>query len=106
MSKPTLWLLRGLVLAWAGFWTWFAICDFVAEGTATEPIVGLAMLLIASATTIWRPRLGGWLLLAFGALTTWRFGNLQAFWIFCAPALVLGAFAVLGDRRAPTARPA
>lgn len=99
-----LWAFRGVLLSWAGFWTWFVVVDGISDGFATSwPYMLMFLGPIVGFTTItlkW-PRVGGALLFAgglFAAYAFWRMPWTVA--LFAGPPLVLGAIAMwVGWRR-------
>lgn len=99
-----LWLFRGVLVSWAGFWTWFVVVDSVSDGFAKSwpymlmflvPIVGFTVI-----TLRW-PRIGGSMLFAGGLFATYAFWQMP--WtvaLFAGPPLLLGALAMwVGWRR-------
>lgn len=97
------WVARGLLILWAGFWTWFVVMTAATDDGGAWKYAGqfLAVLLIPAACAWVFPRLGGMALILIGAwhLFFFRFGTVQL--ILAAPAIGLGVlFLVMGWRRA------
>ncbi len=98
------WLFRFVLLAWAGFWTWFVALDGFKDGLAKSwpymlmflvPIVGF------TALTLKWPRVGGASLFAGGVCAA-GFMAQRPDWalLFAGPPAVLGAVALwMGWRR-------
>lgn len=111
VPAPARWprfLLRGLLVVWAGFWAWFVL--MVTFGEPPPPpwwipaawLTGLAVLV----GTGWKwPAAGGLLLVAAGLWTGWYFPGTWA--LLAAPALALGIgnllVGVLSRRASPAA---
>lgn len=99
------WVVRAGLLAWAGFWGWFAAAVVIGEARGGERggipyaaalIVILAGLLFAAFR--W-PRLGGALLVAAGVGAAVFFNSAAAQMWLAAPAIVLGALSMLAPVR-------
>lgn len=85
--------IRGLVLAWAGFWAWFVVT--VSIGEPPSPPLWIPTAWLASLTVLvvlcWkRPVLGGLALLASGIGAAAVFDDPGARALLAAPAIVLG----------------
>lgn len=86
-------LLRGLSLAWAGFWAWFVVTVSLGESPAPPWWIPVAWLgsLATLVVLVWRwPTLGGLVLVAAGLWAAAYFDNAGARALLAAPALVLG----------------
>lgn len=97
------WILRGLLLAWAGFWTWFVGMASLGEAPAPPWWIPAAWLagLGALVGLAWRwPALGGLALLGAGGWAAAYFPSSGARALLAAPAIGLGlAYLVLGRSR-------
>ena len=85
--------LRGLVLAWAGFWSWFVVMVSLGESPAPPWWIPVAWLagLTALVVLVWRwPTFGGLVLVAAGVWAALYFDNSGARALLAAPALVIG----------------
>ncbi len=96
-------LLRGLVLAWAGFWAWFVVMVSLGESPPPPWWIPVAWLagLATSVVLVWKwPKVGGLALVASGVWAAVYFDNPSARALLAAPALVLGiGCLVLGRAR-------
>ncbi len=99
-----LWLFRGVLVAWAGFWTWFVVVDGISDGFAKSwpyMLMFLGPIVCFTAVTLKWPRVGGAMLFAgglFAAYAFWRMPWTVA--LFAGPPLLLGAIAMwVGWRR-------
>jgi hypothetical protein len=94
---------RVLVLAWGGFWVWFAVASAVAEfrteGVGASVMHGLqAVVFLAVVVAAWRWDLaGGVLLLGLAALGAWFFHprHLATALLLLGPPTVAGAFLLI-----------
>ena len=102
------WGLRGLLLLWAGFWTWFIVMVLASEGWGGWPHGLMIAVPIwgASVAGMLAPRFGGVLLLVAGVVAFWYFPHPGARTLLAAPALALGVAAIaLGCWRKRKAAP-
>jgi hypothetical protein len=86
-------VLRGLLLAWAGFWAWFVVMVSLGEAPAPPWWIPCAWLagLAALVVLCWRRAvLGGLVLVAAGCAAWAAFANPGARALLAAPAIVLG----------------
>jgi hypothetical protein len=86
-------VLRGLLLAWAGFWAWFVIVVSVGELPRPPlwiPVAWLGSLALLVLLCWKRPTLGGLTLVAAGVGASVFFDNPGARALLAAPAIVLG----------------
>lgn len=93
-------VLRGLLLAWAGFWTWFVLSATIGDPGPVPwwiPVAWLSSLCVAVVVP-WRwPILGGLALVASGSWAATYFANSSARALLAAPAIGLKiAFCLLG----------
>lgn len=87
------WVVRALLLAWAGFWAWFVVAVSIGESPAPPWWIPAAWLASLAALVVlcWRrPTLGGLVLAGSGILAAVAFDNPWARLLLAAPALVLG----------------
>lgn len=86
-------VLRGLLLAWAGFWAWFVVMVSLGESPAPPWWIPLAWLASLAGLVVlcWRrPTLGGLALVAAGAWSAYYFDHPGARALLAAPAIGLG----------------
>jgi len=86
-------VIRGLVLAWAGFWAWFVIVVSIGEPPSPPwwiPTAWLASLAVLVVLCWKRPILGGLALVVSGLLAAWYFDHPGARALLAAPAIALG----------------
>jgi hypothetical protein len=92
-SRVFRFLLRGLLLAWAGFWAWFVLAHCFGESPPPPWWIPVAWLssLGALVGLSWRwPRIGGLALVAAGAWAASLFDHPGARALLSAPAIGLG----------------
>jgi hypothetical protein len=93
-ARRVLWLaLRGLVLAWAGFWAWFVLMVTFGESPSPPWWIPAAWLASLAALVVlcWRrATLGGLALVAAGVWAAAYFDNPGARALLAAPAIFLG----------------
>lgn len=86
-------VLRGLLLAWAGFWAWFVLMVTFGESPSPPWWIPAAWLASLAALVVlgWRrPALGGLALIAAGVWAAAYFRNPGARALLAAPAVALG----------------
>lgn len=86
--------MLGLVCLVAAFWAWFVIASHWNEGPAlaVEGLTVVAPIAFAAWLAWRRPLWGGLLLLAFGAISAWRFASVPVWLSMSGPLLVAGAW--------------
>ncbi|HJP31059.1 MAG TPA: hypothetical protein QGF95_10935 [Candidatus Latescibacteria bacterium] len=91
-----LYLARGLLIVWAGFWSWFALVH-LAEGLGALPHVAKIVVPLAGVAVLaWtRPFWGGLVLLAGALLTAWYFEHSAARFMLSLPAMLLAVMFVV-----------
>lgn len=95
--RIVLYVVRGLLLLWAGFWTWFVLMTLVSEGLGGWPYA-LRFLgpLAATVVVAWLwPRIGGLLLMLGAAFAAWYSDNAGARILLALPAALCGVACVL-----------
>src|SRR5262245_53435174 len=91
-ARALRWLVRGLMLAWAGFWVWFVIAVSVGEPPPPPWWIPAAWLSSLTALVLlgWkRPTLGGLAFLGAGGWAAIYFATPGARALLAAPALLL-----------------
>ncbi|NOT30327.1 MAG: hypothetical protein HOP15_07755 [Planctomycetes bacterium] len=92
-SRVLRFILRGLSLAWAGFWTWFVVSATIGDPGPVPwwiPVAWLASL-GTLVVLVWRwPTLGGFALVASGVWAAVYFDNPGARALLAAPAVGIG----------------
>jgi hypothetical protein len=85
--------VRGLLLAWAGFWAWFVVAVSLGESPAPPPWIPVTWLasLATAVVLCWRwPAIGGGVLVAAGLVSAAYFDHPGARALLAAPAVALG----------------
>lgn len=102
--KPTprlvaFWLVRALLVAWAGFWIWFNVASSMgeSEGHWGHLLFAAVTALLAAAGWFW-PLVGGVVMILAGMLSARFFPHPAAFTLLSAPAVVIGLLLVLVKR--------
>ncbi|MEO6596541.1 MAG: hypothetical protein ABIP94_17455 [Planctomycetota bacterium] len=95
------WLLiaaKAGLLGWVSFWSWFVIAAMESEGVHPTPIASLLILWTVGALAWAQPRIGAFVLVAFGAWCLWYFRNAASLWLITAPTIALAMLCFFGAR--------
>jgi hypothetical protein len=90
-----------LLVAWAGFWSWFALAVGLSEGRPAAVPVSLlvsSVLMLTSIGLRW-PRGGAVFLLAGALVAALIFRGATAWWLFCGPMVLAAGLIPWRDRR-------
>jgi hypothetical protein len=99
IDRPELWLARGLLILWAGFWLWFNIASAIGESDGAWWHIGVAAATLALFLASWFwPKVGGVLMVAAGMFAARAFGHTAALTILAIPAATIGVILLLVRR--------